>query len=100
MAKKSMIQRDRKRRILVSKYQKKKYLLKEEIKKTFYLEEKVFLSFKLQNFPRNSSSVRLHNRCRITGRPKGFFRNFGVSRLVLRELIHNGVVPGVKKASW
>ena len=100
MAKKSMVERDRKRRILVSKYEKKRSLLKEEIKKTSSLEEKLFFSFKLQKLPKNSSSVRLHNRCRITGRPKGFYRNFGVSRLILREMIHDCFVPGIKKASW
>lgn len=100
MAKKSMIERDRKRRVLVSKYEKKRLLLKEEIKKTSSLEEKLFFTFKLQKLPKNSSFVRLHNRCRITGRPKGFFRNFGVSRLVLREMIHDCFVPGIKKASW
>jgi small subunit ribosomal protein S14 len=100
MAKKSMIERDRKRRILVSKYEKKRSSLKEELKKTSSLEEKLFFSFKLQKLPKNSSFVRLHNRCRITGRPKGFFRNFGVSRLILREMIHDCFVPGIKKASW
>ncbi len=100
MAKKSMIERDRKRRILVLKYEKKRIFLKEKMKKAFSLEEKLFFSFKLQKLPKNSSSVRLHNRCRITGRPKGFFRDFGVSRLTLREMIHDCVLPGVTKASW
>jgi small subunit ribosomal protein S14 len=100
MAKKSMIERDKKRRILVCKYEKKRSSLKEELKKTSSLEEKLFFSFKLQKLPKNSSFVRLHNRCRITGRPKGFFRNFGVSRLILREMIHDCFVPGIQKASW
>jgi small subunit ribosomal protein S14 len=54
----------------------------------------------LQRLPKNSSRTRLHNRCSITGRPKGYIRYFGVSRIVLREMIYKGLIPGVKKASW
>lgn len=100
MAKKSMIEREKKRQKLVSKYAVKRFILKEEIKKNEYLEEKLDLYMKLQQFPKNSSPVRLHNRCRVTGRPKGYFRDFGVSRLVLREMVHDCVLPGIKKASW
>jgi small subunit ribosomal protein S14 len=100
MAKKSMIERERKRQKLVSKYATKRASLKEEIKNTSFLEEKLALYMKLQQLPRNSSRVRLHNRCRITGRPKGFFRDFGLSRLVLREMVHDCVLPGITKASW
>jgi small subunit ribosomal protein S14 len=100
MAKKSMIERERKRQKLVSKYASKRASLKEEIKNTSFLEEKLALYMKLQQLPRNSSRVRLHNRCRITGRPKGFFRDFGLSRLVLREMVHDCVLPGITKASW
>lgn len=100
MAKKSMIERERKRQKLVSKYASKRASLKEEIQKTEFLEEKLALYMKLQKLPRNSSRVRLHNRCRITGRPKGYFRDFGLSRLVLREMVHDCVLPGITKASW
>jgi small subunit ribosomal protein S14 len=100
MAKKSMVERERKRQKLVAKYKTKRSILKEEIKKTDFLEEKLALYMKLQKFPRNSSPVRLHNRCRITGRPKGYFRDFGISRLVLREMVHDCVLPGIRKASW
>jgi small subunit ribosomal protein S14 len=100
MAKKSMIERERKRQKLVSNYAKKRASLKEEINKTAFLEEKLTLYMKLQKLPRNSSKVRLHNRCRITGRPKGYFRDFGLSRLVLREMVHDCVLPGITKASW
>lgn len=100
MAKKSMIERERKRQRLVLKYSKKRSFLKELLKKANFLEEKLIISRKLQQFPKNSSFGRLHNRCRITGRPKGFFRYFGVSRLVLREMAHDCFLPGVTKSSW
>ena len=54
----------------------------------------------LSRLPRNSSSVRLHNRCKITGRPKGYMRQFGISRITFREMASAGLIPGVKKASW
>lgn len=54
----------------------------------------------LQKLPKNASTVRLHNRCKITGRPKGYMRQFGVSRIQFREMASNGLIPGVKKASW
>lgn len=100
MAKKSMIERERKRQKLVSKYFTKRMSLKEEIKNSNFLEEKLALYMKLQQLPRNSAPSRLHNRCRITGRPKGYFKDFGVSRLVLREMVHDCVLPGIRKASW
>jgi small subunit ribosomal protein S14 len=100
MAKKSMIQREKKRQNLVSKYAEKRDKLKKEIVKATFLEEKITLHRKLQGFPRNSIAVRLHNRCIITGRPKGYFRNFRLSRHVLREMAHEGFLPGVTKSSW
>ena len=54
----------------------------------------------LQALPKNSSPVRLHNRCKITGRPKGYMRQFGISRIQFREMASNGLIPGIKKASW
>nr|YP_009106200.1 ribosomal protein S14 [Binuclearia lauterbornii]AIT95048.1 ribosomal protein S14 [Binuclearia lauterbornii] len=100
MAKKSMIERDNKRRRLFLKYSEKRIILKLKIKQADFLEEKLTLHRKLQQLPRNSSPVRLYNRCRITGRPKGFYRDFGLSRLVIREMVHDCLLPGVTKASW
>jgi small subunit ribosomal protein S14 len=100
MAIKSMIQRELKRQRLVMKYAQKRASLKELIKKASSLKEKLALHRKLQQLPRNSSSVRLHNRCLVTGRPKGYFRDFGLSRHVLREMAHQGLLPGVQKSSW
>jgi len=100
MAKKSMVEREKKRQRLVIKYANKRAFLKEEIVKASFLEDKLNIYMKLQQLPKNSSPVRLHNRCRITGRPKGYFRDFGLSRLVLREMVHNCVLPGITKASW
>nr|AYQ95239.1 ribosomal protein S14 [Trochiscia hystrix] len=100
MAKKSMIERELKRQKLVMKYSKKRQDLKKLIKKTFSLKEKLALHRKLQQLPRSSSRCRLHNRCTITGRPKGYYRDFCLSRHVLREMAHEGLLPGVKKSSW
>jgi small subunit ribosomal protein S14 len=100
MAIKSMIQRELKRQRLVMKYAKKRESLKELIKKASSLKEKLTLHRKLQQLPRNSSSVRLHNRCLVTGRSKGYYRDFGLSRHVLREMAHQGLLPGVQKSSW
>ena len=100
MAIKSMIQRELKRQRLVMKYAQKRATLKELIKKAASLKEKLALHRKLQQLPRNSSSVRLHNRCLVTGRSKGYFRDFGLSRHVLREMAHQGLLPGVQKSSW
>ncbi|MDR9373300.1 MAG: 30S ribosomal protein S14 [Schleiferiaceae bacterium] len=89
MAKESMKARERKRQKLVDKYAEKRARLKEEG------------DFEaLQKLPKNASPVRLHNRCKLTGRPKGYMRQFGVSRVVFREMANNGLIPGVKKASW
>jgi small subunit ribosomal protein S14 len=100
MAKKSMIQRELKRQRLVMKYAQKREEHKQQIKESSFLKEKLALHRKLQQLPKNSSSVRLHNRCMLTGRPKGYYRDFGLSRHVLREMAHQGLLPGVQKASW
>ncbi len=100
MANKGMIQRELKRQRLVMKYAKKREMLKQQIKEASSLKEKLSLNRKLQQLPLNSSPVRLHNRCMITGRPKGYYRDFGLSRHVLREMAHQGLLPGVRKASW
>ena len=89
MAKESMKAREVKRAKLVAKYAEKKKQLKAEGN----YEE-------LQLLPKNASRVRLHNRCKITGRPKGYIRQFGISRIQFREMASAGLIPGVKKASW
>jgi small subunit ribosomal protein S14 len=100
MAKKSMIARETKRAKLVKKYASKREELKIAIQGATSLEEKLALHRKLQQLPRNSAPVRLHNRCSVTGRPRGYFRDFGLSRHVLREYALQGLLPGVVKASW
>ena len=100
MSKKSLIEREKKRRNFVQKYFQKRQNLKLQIKKSNSLEEKFHLYRKIQKLPRNSAPTRLHNRCFFSGRPKGFFRNFGLSRHFLRELAHEGLLPGIQKASW
>ena len=100
MAKKSMIERDRKRSRLITKYASKREQLLLEIKQASSMEEKLALHRKLQTVPRNSAPTRSHNRCTITGRPRGYFRDFGLSRHVLREYALQGLLPGVVKASW
>jgi len=89
MSKESMKAREQKRRKMVQKYAKKRAKLKAE---GDYIG--------LSRLPRNSSPVRLHNRCQITGRPRGYMRQFGVSRITFREMASKGLIPGVKKASW
>ena len=95
-----MIERDRKRTRLISKYALKRSQLLLDIKNASSLEDKLNLHRKLQQLPRNSSPVRAHNRCTITGRPRGYFRDFGLSRHVLREYALQGLLPGVVKSSW
>ena len=89
MAKESIKARERKRAKMVAKYAAKRAELKA---KGDYVA--------LQKLPKNSSPVRLHNRCKLTGRPKGYMRQFGVSRINFREMANNGLIPGVTKASW
>jgi len=89
MAKESMKAREVKRAALCAKHAEKRAQLKAE---GDYIG--------LQQLPRNSSRVRLHNRCKITGRPKGYMRQFGISRINFREMASEGLIPGVKKASW
>lgn len=100
MAKKSMCEREKKRKILVKKYFKKRIELKEKLKTTTSFEDILQIEFKLQKLPKNSSPTRLRNRCWQTGRPRGYYRFFGLSRHCLREMAHNCLLPGLKKASW
>ena len=101
MAKKSMIAREVKREKLVKKYAGKRKELKEIINsESVSFEEKMQAVETLQCLPRDSSRARQRNRCRITGRPHGFYRKFGLSRNKLREAAMRGDVPGLVKASW
>ena len=100
MARKSNIARDKKRQTLVKKYSTKRTKLLIEFKNATTISEKLKIHSKIQKLPRNSSRTRLHNRCFITGRPKGYFRFFGLSRHQIRELGYVGILPGVTTASW
>jgi small subunit ribosomal protein S14 len=100
MAKKSMLEREKKRKNLAAKYFKIRAALLLKLKKASTLNEKFDLNEKLQKLPRNSSSIRLRNRCWKTGRPRGFFRFFGLCRNAIRELALDCYLPGVTKASW
>ena len=95
-----MIAREHKRQNLVRQYAQKRTMLKDALKTSTDAEERATLVKKLQDLPRNSAPVRLHHRCSITGRPKGYFRAFGLSRHVLREMALEGLLPGVTKSSW
>ena len=100
MAKKSMLQREEKRKKLVLKYSEKRLALLNLLKKATSLEEIFTLNESIQKLPRNSSRIRLRNRCWKTGRPRGFFRYFGLCRNAVRELGHDCFLPGLTKASW
>ncbi len=101
MAKTSAKYRNKKRIKLVAKHAEKRAELIKVIKDPeSSLEDKAAAYKKIHNMPRDASSVRIHNRCAITGRPKGYYRKFGISRLVFRRLAHAGELPGVRKASW
>lgn len=89
MAKESMKARERKRAKMVAKYAEKRKALKEAGDYEA-----------LQRLPKNASPVRMHNRCKLTGRPKGYMRQFGISRVLFREMANQGLIPGVRKASW
>ena len=101
MAKLSLINRDEKRRGLVKKYAKKRLMLVAIINNTKMSDEdRMAARLKVQALPRNSNPTRLRNRCAITGRPRGYFRKFGLGRNKLREFAMSGEVPGIVKASW
>ena len=100
MAKKNMIARDKKRVKLVLKYKTKRKDLLDELKNTSSFSEIVKLNYKIQKLPRDSAKIRVRNRCWKTGRSQGFYRDFGLSRHVLREMAHQCLLPGVVKASW
>ena len=95
MAKISMVAREVKRAKLVAKYAAKRAELKKAANAGDYEAAQA-----LQSLPKNACPVRLHNRCKVTGRPKGYMRQFGLSRIQFREMASAGLIPGVKKASW
>jgi small subunit ribosomal protein S14 len=95
-----MIQREKKRELLVAKYISKRESLKEKLSNTNSFQERVTLYKKFEKIPRNSSPSRQRNRCWVTGRSRGFYRDFGLSRHVLREMGNEGLIPGLKKSSW
>ena len=99
MAKESIKARERKREKMVAQYAAKRAALK-EIVRTGEPEEVENAVIALQKLPKNACPIRLHNRCKLTGRPKGYMRQFGISRINFREMAVNGLIPGVKKASW
>ena len=101
MAKKSMIEREKKRQKLVEKYAAKRAALKEIANDQKQpMEERFKARLKLAKLPRNSSATRLHNRCQLTGRPHGYYRKLRISRIALRELGSVGQIPGLVKSSW
>jgi small subunit ribosomal protein S14 len=101
MAKKSMIYRDIKRKKLTAKYAARRTELRNKVKNiNLPDEERHAAMVGLQKLPRDSSPTRIRNRCYMTGRPRGYYRKFGLSRSKLRELMLRGEVPGVLKASW
>lgn len=101
MAKTSMIEREKRRAELVAKYADKRAELKAIIKNPeTSMEDRMRAQDRLQKLPRNSSPVRMRNRCALSGRPRGYYRKFGLARNMLRKAAMRGDVPGLRKASW
>lgn len=100
MAKKSMIEREKKRQKLVDKYAEQRQELQEQFNSATSQQQRLVLHRQIQQLPRNSAPTRLRNRCWVTGRSRGVYRDFGLSRHVIREMAHTGLLPGVVKSSW
>ncbi|MFB9222981.1 MULTISPECIES: 30S ribosomal protein S14 [Paracoccus] len=101
MAKKSMVEREKKRERLVAQYAEKRAALNAIIHdQSLPVDERFKASLKLAELPRNSSATRLHNRCQLTGRPHAYYRKLKLSRIMLRELGSFGQIPGMVKSSW
>ena len=101
MAKSSSIQKNKSRHKLIDKFSEKRKLLKSKVMdKSLSLEDRIMFQNKLNELPRNSSSIRHRNRCELTGRSRGVYRKFGLSRIKIRELSMTGNLPGVVKSSW
>lgn len=100
MAKKSMIEREKKRVRETNKYSSKRKLLLEQFRSANDYDLKLKIHFEIQKLPRNSAKVRIRKRCWKTGRSRGYYKDFGLSRHVLREMAHQCLLPGVTKSSW
>ncbi|MEM6616863.1 MAG: 30S ribosomal protein S14 [Pseudomonadota bacterium] len=101
MAKKSAVERDKKRRRMAAKFANKRAKLKEMAKdEQLPMEERFKARLKLAELPRNSSETRHRNRCVVSGRPRGYYRKLKMSRIALRELGSRGMIPGLVKSSW
>tara|TARA_B100001540_G_scaffold238344_1_gene212809 strand:+ start:451 stop:756 length:306 start_codon:yes stop_codon:yes gene_type:complete len=101
MAKQSSIQKNINRMRMVNKFSKKRNILKNKImQKDLPIEDRFKIQSKLNDMPRNSSKIRIRNRCQLTGRTRGVYRKFGLSRIKIRELSMTGDLPGVVKSSW
>ena len=101
MAKKSVTLRNEKRRKMVAKqFVLRKELRKKSVDMKLSDEEREAAQLKLQSLPRDGSYIRIRNRCQLTGRPRGVYKKFMISRIVFREMAHKGLLPGVTKASW
>ena len=95
-----MIEREKKRQKTVAKYAQKRQDLLDQFSNADSQQERLDLHRQIQQLPRNSARTRVRNRCWMTGRPRGYYRDFGLSRHVLREMAHQGLLPGVVKSSW
>ena len=95
-----MIQREIKRERLIAKYTSKREMIKQTLKKSLSYQDKVVQLQRLEKLPRNSAPSRHRNRCWVTGRSRAVYNDFGVSRHVLREMAHEGSIPGLTKSSW
>ena len=101
MAKTCMVEKDKRRRKLTKQYKARRAQLKTVImNKETPMEDRFTAVMKLAKMPRNSSAVRQHNRCELTGRPRGYYRKFKLCRIKLRDLASAGQIPGVTKSSW
>ena len=101
MAKKSMIERELKRERLVKQYAARRAALKARASdESVSREERFKATLKLAELPRNSSATRLHNRCKLTGRPRAYYRKLKINRIALRDLGSSGQIPGMVKSSW
>ncbi len=100
MAKKGMLERELKRKKLVKKYSEKRQDLLNKLKTSFSLEEKFEINEKIQKLPRNSSRIRLRNRCWKTGKARGYYSFFGLCRNIIKNSAYNCILPGLIKSSW
>lgn len=101
MAKQGAIEKNNRRKLLVKRAENRRRALKKIISsKETHIEDRIMATLKLAEMPRNSSSTRVRNRCLLTGRPRGYHRKFGLSRIALRDLGSSGLIPGIIKSSW